>query len=693
MVQATRFTPRGPGFTGTAVQGRGGADLSGLGAGVAAMGEALLAEREKADQVDLARRVADFNIAQARAFDAEASAYDGSDGGFADRRRANFEAAAKETVEAAPERLRERLTLALERRRDEETLAAQRYEFSQTKQFALNGANAVVTAGRNAILSDPAQYEHMRAGLGDLAASLDEALRPGFIRDAEASYAAAHGDGRLNSDPAGLLAELRAGAFDTEMTPEDKRRLMRSAEVEIDRRRREAEARAREANIVRGVELRFLIDDDVASVAATGKGVEGLDPEEVARVLGADDLKRWEKARESARAAHGALAGLDAMSGGEIAQRLADLKPVGGKPGYKSAEGVYELAAQQAAAHLKARAGDPVRYYLDTDNQSALLWEAANEAASEGSTHAPALFERYARRMEAKQETGGLPRARLLPDATAKAMVAAIEDAPQGQRAEALRNLVMSLDDRFGDRADAVFDQLLDAKLPEAARVLRHVAHDPPAATVIARAIDAREDVKKILPQKDRNDIAEKVSSRLAPLLDTFDAYPDGPALMASYADVIGAAADYLAVREGLSPPKAARKAADLVSGNYDFVSTFRVPLEFDSRAVAAGAAAALDEALAGDGESLGLSRVFHGSLPDSDNKKLYAEHLAKEGRWVTTSGDAGLMLVDGDGQPVLDGEGRPIERDFADLAARGERRGVRASQVLPLGAAGVPTW
>ncbi len=681
MVQATRFTPRAPQFSSNAVDGRGVVDASGLARGLSALADEMRVERDKADRIDAARRVTDFEVETAKRFDAAASSYDGSAAGFAEGRLSEFDTRSKTIIDSAPERMRETLGLDLSRRRGEEELAARRYELNQTRSFALNGANANVTGMRNVILSDPAQYEAQREKLGSLSTAIPAPLREQWTIEQEQGLAAAFGDGLLVKDPARLLKILAAGDLDARLDPGDKRRQIGAAEAEIERRRRDAEARAREANLVRGVELRFLIDDDIASVAATGQGVE-IDPKEVANVLGAQDLRRWREARENARAAHGALAGIDALSNREIGAHLDRLKPAGGAPGFAQKQEIFEMTARVADAHLKARAEDPAQYFIENDREASGLYEAAQAAQAEGLAVAPALFQKYARRVEAKAASLGV-RPQILPKAVAKGMVAALEEAPQGARAAAMRDLVLTVERQYGDRAGEVFAELEAEKLPAGARVLRAMTKEPARMTLIAKALDAQPDVKKNVGETAINDVEADVADALAPLFETFAAYPDGSGMEASWRDAITATAAYLIDRDNLKPGAAAKQAVALIKDDYGYVSTFRVPAAFNARVVAESAGAALDAALAGDGKNLSLSgpdgepvMTFDSRLPKAGNQLLYAEHLGRYGRWVTAPKDTGLILVDENGNEVFDAGGRPVEKSFGELVASSKERG-----------------
>lgn len=130
-----------------------------------------------------------------------------------------------------------------------------------------------------------------------------------------------------------------------------------------------AEARAGMAkkDAVDKVELariQDLVADDLASLAATGQGVnfaaEGLDIDDVASVLGPEKAAAWQKDREVSRQLYEATAGMELESAQQIAQRLDALVPKSGAAGYADAQDILELSRKRAEAVLAARETDPL---------------------------------------------------------------------------------------------------------------------------------------------------------------------------------------------------------------------------------------------------------------------------------------------------------------------------------------------
>lgn len=106
-----------------------------------------------------------------------------------------------------------------------------------------------------------------------------------------------------------------------------------------------------------------LVADDLASLAATGRGVdlaaEGLDIAGVTAVLGPEKAAAWQKQREVSRQLYEATAGMELESEDQIRSRLDELVPKPGQPGYVDAAYVLEVAQKRAEAIFTERANDP----------------------------------------------------------------------------------------------------------------------------------------------------------------------------------------------------------------------------------------------------------------------------------------------------------------------------------------------
>lgn len=117
-------------------------------------------------------------------------------------------------------------------------------------------------------------------------------------------------------------------------------------------------------NVFEKQRVSSLIDDDVASMAATGKGLDlkegGLDPALVVAALGEQKALEWQDKRALAGKTWEATAGMEAQSDADIAARLAMLEPKAGQKGYAEARAIYEAAEANAERVIKKRADDPL---------------------------------------------------------------------------------------------------------------------------------------------------------------------------------------------------------------------------------------------------------------------------------------------------------------------------------------------
>ncbi|TCT34651.1 M15 family metallopeptidase [Martelella mediterranea] len=118
----------------------------------------------------------------------------------------------------------------------------------------------------------------------------------------------------------------------------------------------------------KAADIEGLIADDVASLTATGKGLDptdtGLTPSEVERYLGPEAANDWKDARKQALALYDATRNMEAEDAADIATRLEELKSdadaSAGKPGYTEKQAIYAAAVKRADDVLKERQTDPL---------------------------------------------------------------------------------------------------------------------------------------------------------------------------------------------------------------------------------------------------------------------------------------------------------------------------------------------
>lgn len=104
------------------------------------------------------------------------------------------------------------------------------------------------------------------------------------------------------------------------------------------------------------------VDDDVASLTATGQGVPNLDDATVARTLGPQKLQQWQEKRAQALDVFKGSAGMDRMTNDELANHAQQFEPgeQDAGEGYGRKAEVYNTIHDHAEALLKQRAEDPV---------------------------------------------------------------------------------------------------------------------------------------------------------------------------------------------------------------------------------------------------------------------------------------------------------------------------------------------
>lgn len=110
--------------------------------------------------------------------------------------------------------------------------------------------------------------------------------------------------------------------------------------------------------------LAGLINDDVASIAATGQGLDAgenaLTVDRVETLLGAEEVEKWQAARELAQKGWEATAGMELETPAELSERLTALEPKPGQEGFADQQQIHAAAVKQARAVLEERETDPL---------------------------------------------------------------------------------------------------------------------------------------------------------------------------------------------------------------------------------------------------------------------------------------------------------------------------------------------
>lgn len=250
------------------------------------------------------------------------------------------------------------------------------------------------------------------------------------------------------ADPASPLSSLAPDTF---------RALQHGLLVQA---RQETETQS-QANALAQTKFARILNDDLASTAKTGKGVEfggkGLDVSEVARIMGPDKADEWLEKKNRARAVHDAVTGLENLPAAEIEQRVAQLEPHAGQPGFANMEAVYEAAVKRADAILQQRAEDPAQA---VDQTSAHVQETLKALRAKQATPADLVQARLD--AQAVLDIPELARAPLTnAEAAAIADPLILYENDDAALSQATKGLVAELDKTYGEHADEVMAQVL----------------------------------------------------------------------------------------------------------------------------------------------------------------------------------------------------------------------------------------
>lgn len=502
--------------------------------------------------------------------------------------------------------------------------------------------------------------------LTTLAAQIDEWEDRGFYSAVDAQnlrqatrerYGTITVGGLIEADPYGAKKQLAAGAFDQYLTPEKKLQLAGAAETEI--KRREAEARARQA-----AENAVWLDgfEDLLAFTQSGNPLPADNPytrEALVTRLGAEKGAKLADALDYATAYGEKYASLSTASAEErralLAQEAADLAS---PEGYQ--RNAKELEALQAAAKdvETALAADPAKYAIQNDPTVGAAYDEMVDAMQNPGADQALAAKRYAavakaeiERLTGREATTWLPASYL--------GVVSQQFASQPEGGENAAQVMSGLQEVWGRQWPDVYRQLVQAEaLPAEAVMIGSGMAEGPAARLAEVARVPMDDLRKGLAETETREVREGVDEVLAEFRVVTQQYAGGEAQFGhAYTAVQKLALSY--VRDGVDPSDAVERAYDDVIGSrYSFQGTYFVPTEQDPDAVAAGAEALRDRipewagAVDVPGDIQGVS--------DEARQAAYLSTLAAGGYWITSPDQDGLTLMDPTGTAVTV-DGRPV--------------------------------
>jgi len=672
--------------------------------------------RREAENASLSRHLSDFQIAEAERLQAAAEAYDGSAPGFVDRYAEDLDRNIDTALENAPDEIRTRLEASLQSQRTQSRLAALDVEVNRTRAYTLRSIGQGVDQWANAVRTDEAQLGSALENIALLTEALPPSARGAVVEEATEMLAAAYGQRRVETDPAGFIEELDSGDLDDLIDPSAKDQYRRAAEREIARLEAEAERRANEQRMLRIVSMQPLAEDNLASIRSTGVPVEGFDAESYMADLTPAAASAYRQQLTLSTRVFDTIGDLRGLQPSEMTARLEALTPEPGSAGFAQASEVYSLARSAMEDHLAARADDPAQYAgaASTVQSAAAALSEAQESGD--AARLSGARQAYAAAQWAEQNRLGIPahQRRIMSPERLQQEVAALEAMDEAERPQAIRDLIGRAHS-YGAYAPQILSELRDAGLNETISMVAEL-DDPVAQTVLIRAMTHQDALESRLEARDRTDLRDAVNNRLSDLTDSFTAMGGGYAAAESLQS-----AAYLyaldAMAQGASRNRAAERAAGVFAGQYVFRENYRIPRRIADenrllrvpvsdrqaslggtamttrtvpaeRLIAHGSEIALDGLRANDGANLALLET-EGDLVSRG--RITANRIANNSRWITLDDDSGLMLVadPGDGvvTPVQLADGLQVQFSWEELAemgrARIERRDADAADIL----------
>lgn len=250
-----------------------------------------------------------------------------------------------------------------------------------------------------------------------------------------------------------------------------------AAQAQGEQNRLTAESKAELARV------QGLIADDVASIAATGVGLDTaaneLSPDRLA-VLGIDSTA-WQAQRDRALQSWQATAGMELETPAELSDRLQALMPKPGSVDFVRQSEIYQQAVKQAQDVLKERETDPLG---QADRAGAIALEPIDMSTPESMAASLSL---RAQQGQAVSSMFGTPASYFRPEERTQISNAMLD------QPELVPGFARSLVSSFGDRAGTALGEISDAgpELAHAAGLIL-ASDDPSVALDVARVMTGR---------------------------------------------------------------------------------------------------------------------------------------------------------------------------------------------------------
>lgn len=665
-----------------------------------------------------------FNTARQQLLDN----YDGSQPGLLAAIQQAHDTAAQAALAATPERMQGELQSHLAVLGTQATADAATQEQHGADAFVLKNSQDQAYSLINTVSSNPLAYDSVvNTAIPQIVSTLPAGLRKDTITEFTGLAATARVKGLVDQGQADQAkAELNDGRYDAYLKPKAKEELLASVDSAIrDKAPRSVDQAMAQQDTLHRADL------ETQSLLATGQStgmtvgdLSGLSFEHQAQALA-----NWKNANQ----AHAVAGPIRDMPLAQVSAMAMAPEPQPGGADYAQQHDIWQMQTAVAKDEVKSRMADPAAWAMTPkatvkgagaaassigqDRGAALqgLWaqvqSATHAAAAPGASPALAaqaaqVGARFAQTMIGAQQQSGVPAEgrRLLPQAYAANLAAIYNNAEPGQRTTALQAIAgisaaLPPSIALVDGTTAAPQALLRQELTRAGLnpVALSAALDysgPGSQAALARTVLALNDTAaaKSLSDGDKKTAMVAVRASLSPYLNSVSPLPGADDMAQARIDRTMAVTTYLMATQHMSAQAAAQAAAQDLTGNYQYVDNWRMPLAVarattvapmgidgsvmlmnGAQQARAGAGLAITAALANDGANLFAPATNPGT--PAQQRKVFADAIRASGRWVTTQDDSGLALAlptkSGAVAQVQDRYGRPIVLPWSALQAQ----------------------
>lgn len=576
---------------------------------------------------------------------------------------------------ANPEQKRMFQQAALQRRQELQAKLGS-YEFGQQQEYKDDvDKSSIQLAQSSAALSynDPQSIEQNRLKMNAVYESRAERLgwspeeKEAQLQQANSSMSNAviH---RMVIDSPEKARDLY-GQYKDSMTANDQ--IQATSTIDQAFKRQEAEARQRlveqrQMQAISRVELQSRTQD---ATAAYSQGLDFKDPPNLADFKQAYGDKAGEHYAEFKKFQDIAPAIREQATATpeEAKANLEKFKPaqsgVAGE-GFQQDSQLFQHLSSITSDLMRQRQKDPAGYVMKYSQTARSAYDDAQQAGT------PEAFNNYANVAVAEQRRLGVQAPKLLPDDSADALAANINQKIASGGTENAAQMVESLQSAWGKNFSSIIQQVGN-KLPEEVQVLATGLPKDIGERMASVAPLKDADLRAGLQKGQADEITQAVAGALQPFAESLQGQSGG---ISTYTTVSKAATRTAMsyVLQGMSPNDAADKVAKgIVNDKYDFFGTYRVPKTVDTQAVSLGARRALDDLPA---DQLAPLAGLRGVAPEENARQLH-EAVQSGGQWITNNDETGLSLTL-NGYRVMGKDGKPIMRTWSDLQRAGKAQG-----------------